>query len=90
MLNKPNRRAFPLSLRKLISSTGPQNFPKKCLMVPKNSKEGTLWASLSSNLLQKKITKEGTLWRHQANLEKVSQCRKKIVKPSELSVTTKL
>ena len=43
---------------------------RKSLTVPKNAKEGTLWAFLLPSWLEKiKITKEGTrgteLWRHQ-------------------------
>ena len=62
--------------------------------VPKNGKDGTLWASLSSSLLQKiKITKEGRYsWAISINFGKnVSQCRRKTVKANFLSclVTTK-
>ena len=58
----------------------------------KNGKEGTIWAFLSSNWLQKiKITEEGTLWGHQKVSAKNSHSAEKTVKPNLLSclVTTK-
>ena len=60
------------------------------LTVPKNEKEGALWAFLSPSWVQKiRIAKEGTLWRHQEIIEtKVTQKAQTKIKTQILGFQT--